>query len=87
MGEGTVEHNDLTDPYRIGWRSRYKPWRIRRPWQSESETERFARRAFTAQGAQRKMTQDIIHRERTGKPSLWQRWRKLRARRFDRASK
>jgi hypothetical protein len=68
----------VTAPYHIGWRPRLYRGRPRRPWQSEDGIDRFARRAFTAKGAERKMLRDLQHRQRTGSPSLWQRWMTFR---------
>jgi hypothetical protein len=73
----------VTKPYHIGWRPSQpasRPWRWRdrrprRPWQSEGGTGlRFARRGFTAEGAERAMKRDIAHLRRTGKSSPKQRW-------------
>lgn len=48
-----------------------------RPWQSEAEgpATQFARRSFTAAGAQQAMQRDVDHWLRTGEASTWQRWR------------
>ena len=57
--------------YRIGWG---RGWRRRRPWQSEAPGAcQFARRAFTAKGAERKMRRDVAFVEKHGRPSLAQR--------------
>lgn len=50
--------------------------RPHRPWQAEADVCRFARRAFTADGAVRKMTRDVEHLLATGRQS-WHQRRKL----------
>jgi hypothetical protein len=49
--------------------------RPHRPWQAEDESgqHRFARRAFTSEGAVRLMARDVAFYERTGRKSLYQR--------------
>jgi hypothetical protein len=74
---------DQTEPYRIGWRSTRRPW-LHRPWQAESDLCRFARRGFTARAAQRKLRGDENHVQRYGQPSLYQLYRSVRARRWER---
>lgn len=49
-----------------------------RPWQAESDALWFARRSFTAAGAERKVLADVAHHERHGLPSPYQYWRLLR---------
>lgn len=51
--------------------------RPHRPWQAEAEgvAVRFARRALTATGAERKILRDVEHLLMTGSPSFWQRRR------------
>lgn len=49
--------------------------RPHRPWQAEADVCRFARRAFTAKGAARKMARDVEHLEREGRQSRFQRRR------------
>lgn len=50
---------------------------FRRRWQSEDESgqHRFARRAWTPEGAIRLMARDVAFYERTGRKSLFQRRR------------
>lgn len=75
--------------------ARHCPWRLRsiggfpsrntphRPWQCEADGCRFARRAFTAESARRKMQRDVDHTTGavTGYPidSPWQLRRTARA--------
>jgi hypothetical protein len=75
------ETSDPLKPYRIGWkvaRLNRRPWHIwHRPWQSEASdnyiSQPFARRAFTATGARRKMLRDVQHHQHTGERSRYQR--------------
>jgi len=73
-----MKHTGTMAPYRIGWRtrSRFTLWyrRWHRPWQSESDVCRFARRSLTANGALRKMARDDMA-ERLGRRTLYQRLR------------
>jgi hypothetical protein len=73
-----VNHQGTMTPYRIGWRtrSRFTHWwrRWHRPWQSESDVCRFARRSFTAAGALRKMRRDDAA-ARIGRRTAYQRLR------------
>lgn len=57
---------------------------LHRPWQSEAEGLRFARRGFTPEAARRKMLADLECELLTGQPSRYQRYRRWRARRWDR---
>lgn len=51
--------------------------RPHRPWQSEAPSLwLFARRAFTAEGARRKMVRDYDYAVLHGRPSPYQRWRR-----------
>lgn len=60
--------------YRIGWHNRHRPWWCawRRPWQAESEDVRWARRALTSGGAQRKAERDAARWPRL----TFHQWRK-----------
>lgn len=60
--------------YRIGWHNRHRPWwrAWRRPWQAESEDVRWARRALTSGGAQRKAERDAARWPRL----TFHQWRK-----------
>lgn len=55
--------------------------RPHRPWQAEATDDgvRFARRSFTAAGAERRIRGDVAHQLRRGEPSPWQRRRTARA--------
>jgi len=44
---------------RVTWRQLRSLRRPHRPWQAEAEGVRFCRRAFTAEGARRKMLRDV----------------------------
>ena len=69
------------------WRRLTKLRRPHRPWQAEAPGEhgcRFARRALTAKGAERKMIRDLDHLWLMAEPSPWQR-RKTNTRRARRA--
>lgn len=79
-----------TTPYRIGWKTHpsfgnksvlgHRTWALwHRPWQAESASCRFARRAFTGRAAQRKIERDAAYFLRTGRQSLWQRYRRALA--------
>ena len=54
--------------------------RPHRPWQAEASDLRFARRAFTAPGAEHKIETDVEHQRRYGHPSPWQHRQMRRAR-------
>jgi len=64
--------------------TRHPKYLLHRPWQAEADALRFARRGLTAATAQRRMCADLEHELLTGKPSRYQRYRRWRARRWDR---
>jgi hypothetical protein len=57
---------------------------LHRPWQAEADDLRFARRGFRPETAVRRVVDDLEHLARTGEHSRYQRFRKWRARRWDR---
>lgn len=57
---------------------------LHRPWQAEADGLRFARRGLTERTATRRAMADLAHQQRTGQPSHYQRYRLMRARRWDR---
>jgi hypothetical protein len=64
--------------------TRHPKYLLHRPWQAEADDQRFARRGFTAAAAARRMVADVDHEVLHGRPSRYQRYRRFRARRWDR---
>lgn len=64
--------------------TRHPKYLLHRPWQAEADGQRFARRGLTAASAGRRMIADVDHEVLHGRPSRYQRWRRFRARRWDR---
>lgn len=81
-----MHFTDTTKPYRITrkrWSTRHRNGAWLMVWQSEHpEFCRFARRGFTPSMAQRRMERDA-RIEQAGGRSLYQRWRRWRARAWD----
>ena len=64
--------------------TRHPKYLLHRPWQAEADDQRFARRGLTPTAAARRMIADVDYQALHGKPSPYQRWRRLRVRRWDR---
>lgn len=64
--------------------TRHPKYLLHRPWQAEADGQRFARRGFTAAAAARRVVADVDHEVLHGQPSRYQRYRRWRARHWDR---
>jgi hypothetical protein len=65
----------MTDTYRVGWITNSCWWHPHRPWQAEARGVRYARRSFTARGAERKVTRDAAALPRRRAHQAWRWWR------------